>query len=288
MTIVNITLFVFGGVAQMKEDPPHPRAEFRIALAGPLSSFFLALVFFLLSLSTGSTTQALFSYLARLNLILGAFNLIPGFPMDGGRVLRSILWRRKNDYFSATRIASNVGKKIGLFFIFFGLFSFFFGFPGGLWLLLIGWFIYTAAQSSYQQATIQETLAGIEVKNVMVRRENLVTLSPTLMVEEAVNEYFLRYGFGGFPVMDNGKFLGIVTLKEVKNVPRDKWRAVPLSDILVPHDRRWELFLQDDIMKALQMMIQEDKGRIVVTENSTVVGLITRNGIARYVQVKGK
>lgn len=288
MTIVNITLFVFGGVAQMKEDPPHPRAEFRIALAGPLSSFFLALVFFLLSLSTGSTTQALFSYLARLNLILGAFNLIPGFPMDGGRVLRSILWRRKNDYFSATRIASNVGKKIGLFFIFFGLFSFFFGFPGGLWLLLIGWFIYTAAQSSYQQATIQETLAGIEVKDVMVRREDLVALSPILMVEEAVNEYFLRYGFGGFPVMDNGKLLGIVTLKEVKNVPRDKWRAVPLSDILVPHDRRWELFLQDDIVKALQMMIQEDKGRIVVTENSTVVGLITRNGIARYVQVKGK
>ncbi|RPJ40619.1 MAG: CBS domain-containing protein, partial [Deltaproteobacteria bacterium] len=154
--------------------------------------------------------------------------------------------------------------------------------------LLIGWFIYTAAQSSYQQATIQETLAGIEVKDVMVRREDLVALSPTLMVEEAVNEYFLRYGFGGFPVMDNGKFLGIVTLKEVKNVPRDKWRAVPLSDILVPHDRRWELFLQDDIMKALQMMIQEDKGRIVVTKNSTVVGLITRNGIARYVQVKGE
>jgi predicted transcriptional regulator len=288
MTIVSITLFIFGGVAQMKGEPPHPRAEFHIALAGPLSSFFLALVFSLLSLSMESTTQALFAYLARLNLILGIFNLIPGFPMDGGRVLRSILWRRRKDYFSATQTASGVGKKIGLFFIFFGLFSFFTGFPGGLWLLLIGWFIYTAAKASYQQSTLQETLAGIQVKDVMVRREGLVVLPPALTVEEAVNEYFLRHGFGGFPVMDDGKFLGIVTLKEIKNVPRNLWRAVPLSEILVPHDRRWELSLLDDVMQALQMMIREDKGRIVVTEGNSVVGLITRNGIARYLQIMGR
>jgi len=286
MTIVNITLFIFGGVAQMKGDPPHPRAEFRIALAGPLSSFFLALVFFLLSLSTGSTTQALFSYLARLNLILGAFNLIPGFPMDGGRLLRSFLWARKKDYFSATRTASGVGKKIGLFFIVFGLLSFFTGFPGGLWLLLIGWFVYSAAQSSYQQATLQEVLSGVKVKDVMVKAEDMVILSPAMTIEEAVNEYFLRYGYGGFPVMDNGKFLGIVTLKEIKNVPRDRWGGIPLADIAVPHDQRRELFPQDDIMRALQLMIQEDEGRIVVTKNGEIAGLVTRNGIARYLQVR--
>jgi len=288
MTITSITLFIFGGVAQMKGEPPHPRAEFRIALAGPLSSFFLALFFFLLSLIMESTTQALFAYLARLNLILGVFNLIPGFPMDGGRVLRSILWRRRKDYFSATQKASSIGKKIGLFFIFFGLFSFFTGSPGGLWLLLIGWFIYTAAQSSYQQATLQEVLSGVRVQDVMVKGEDMVTLPSTMTIEEAVNEYFLRHGFGGFPVMDDGKLLGVVTLKEIKNVPRDKWGAVTLAHILVPHERRLELSLQDDITRALQMMIQEDKGRIVVTNNSTVVGLITRNGIARYVQVMGK
>ena len=286
MTIVNITLFIFGGVAQMKGDPPHPRAEFRIALAGPLSSFFLALVFFLLSLSTGSTTQALFSYLARLNLILGAFNLIPGFPMDGGRLLRSFLWARKKDYFSATRTASGVGKKIGLFFIVFGLLSFFTGFPGGLWLLLIGWFVYSAAQSSYQQATLQEVLSGVKVKDVMVKAEDMVILSPAMTIEEAVNEYFLRYGYGGFPVMDNGKFLGIVTLKEIKNVPRDRWGGIPLADIAVPHDQRRELFPQDDIMRALQLMIQEDEGRIVVTKNGEIAGLVTRNKIARYLQVR--
>jgi Zn-dependent protease/predicted transcriptional regulator len=288
MTILSITLFIFGGVAQMKGEPPNPKAEFRIALAGPLSSFFLALIFFLPSQGLEGTTQALFAYLARINLILGIFNLIPGFPMDGGRLLRSFLWARKKDYFSATRTASGVGKKIGLFFIVFGLLSFFTGFPGGLWLLLIGWFVYSAAQSSYQQATLQEVLSGVKVKDVMVKAEDMVILSPAMTIEEAVNEYFLRYGYGGFPVMDDGKFLGIVTLKEIKNVPRDRWGGIPLADIAVPHDQRRELFPQDDIMRALQLMIQEDEGRIVVTKNSKVVGWITRNGIARYVQVMGR
>lgn len=286
MKIVSITLFIFGGVAQMKGEPSHPKAEFQIAIAGPLSSFFLSLVFFLLSLSTPTGTSALFYYLARINLILGLFNLIPGFPMDGGRVLRSILWKRKKDYFSATQKASSVGKKVALFFVFFGLFSFFTGFPGGLWFLLIGWFIYTAAQSSYQQATLQETLGGIKVKDAMVSREDLVALSPALAVEEAVNDYFLRYGYGGFPVMDNGKFLGMATLKEIKKVAREMWPKVTIGEIYVPHDRKWELFPQDDIMKALQFMIQEDKGRIIVVKNDTVTGLVTRNGIARYLQIK--
>jgi Zn-dependent protease len=286
MKIVDITLFIFGGVAQMKGEPPHPKAEFQIALAGPLSSFFLSLVFFLLSLGTTTGTSALFYYLARINLILGIFNLIPGFPMDGGRVLRSFIWSQKKDYFYATQKASSVGKKIGIFFIVFGLFSFFFGFPSGLWFLLIGWFVYSAAQSSYQQATLQESLGGIKVKDVMVSREDLVALSPRLAVAEAVNDYFLRYGYGGFPVMDNGKFLGMATLKEIKKVAREMWPQVTIGEIYVPHDRKWELSPQDDIMKALQCMIQEDKGRIIVVKNDAVTGLVTRNGIARYLQIK--
>lgn len=287
MTIVNITLFIFGGVAQMKGEPPHPRAEFQIALAGPLSSFLLALVFLLLSSWAEGITQALFAYLARINLLLGAFNLIPGFPMDGGRVLRAFLWQRRQDFFSATRTASGVGRRIGLSFIVLGFLSFFAGFPGGLWLLLIGWFIYSAAQASYQQSTLQETLSGITVQDVMVKREGVVALPPSLTVEEAVNRYFLQHGFGGFPVLDDGKILGFVTLKEIKDIPRDQWGSVPLSRILVPHDRRWELSLRQDVMHALQMMLQEDKGRIVVTEDDALVGLITRNGIARYLQIMG-
>ncbi len=195
---------------------------------------------------------------------------------------------KKKDYVLATRKASRVGKSIGLFFILFGLLSFFAGSPGGFWFLLIGWFVYSAAQSSYLQASLQDTLKGIPVGKVMVKTPEIVSLHPTMTIEDAVNYYFLRHGFGGFPVMENGKLLGMTTLKEIKNVPREKWAQVTIREALVPHEKRWEVSPEDDVMEALQRMIQEDQGRIIVTRNDRIVGLITRNGIARYVQLMGR
>ncbi len=284
--ITSITLFIFGGIAQMRGEPPHPKAEFRMAIAGPLSSFFLSGLFFLASVNTVGGTRALFSYLAQINFILGAFNLIPGFPMDGGRVLRSVLWSRTKDYFYATQKAANFGQKIALFFLLLGLFLIFTGSSGGLWLMLIGWFLYLAAQSSSQQATLQEALSHIKVKNVMAK--DIITVNSSIPIDDAVDKYFLKYGYGGFPVMDDGKFLGIITLREIKNVPREDWRKVKVSDVLVPHNKKWEMTQDSDVMKALELMIKEDKGRIIVTENDKVIGLITRNGIARYLQIMGK
>lgn len=286
ISIESITLFIFGGVAAMKGEPPHPKAEFRIAIAGPLSSFFLSVLFYFLSTRAAGGSKALFSYLAQINVIIGAFNLIPGFPMDGGRVLRAALWRKTKNYFYATQKASSIGQTIALFFIFFGVFSIFTRMPGGLWLMLIGWFLYTAAQSSYQQSTLQESLSGIRVRDIMVK--DIVTLSSSMTIDEAVNGFFLRFGFGGFPVADDGNFLGLVTLKEVKDVPKTDWGTVKVKDILVPHDRRGEVAAEDDVMRALEVMIREDKGRLVIIENGRLNGLITRNGIARYVQIKGK
>lgn len=286
LSMESITLFIFGGVAQMKGEPPHPKAEFWIAIAGPISSFFLSALFFSFSLSTIGGLKALLSYLAQINLILGIFNLIPGFPMDGGRVLRSILWEKKKNFFYATQKASSIGRKIALFFIFFGIFSLFTRMSGGLWLMLIGWFLYTAAQTSYQQSILQESLSGIKVKDIMVR--DIVSLSPLISIDEAVNAYFLRYGYGGFPVIEDGKFLGFVTLKEIKDVPRENWPGVKVSKIFVPHNTRWEASPEEDVMKALELMITEDKGRIAVTKNEGIIGLITRKGIARYVQIRGK
>ena len=286
VSIESITLFIFGGVAQMKGEPPHPKAEFRIAIAGPLSSLFLSALFFFLSMNGAGGIKALFSYLAQINFIIAVFNLIPGFPMDGGRVLRSAIWSKTKNFFYATQKASNIGRKIALFFIFFGIFSLFTRMPGGLWLMLIGWFLYTAAQTSYQQSTLQETLSGVKVKDVMVR--DIVSLTSLISIDEAVNAYFLRYGFGGFPVIDDGKFLGIVTLKEIKDVPRENWPRVKVSDVFVPHNTRWEVSPEEDAMKALELMLTEDKGRIAVTKDEGVTGLITRSGIARYVQIKGK
>lgn len=286
-SIVSITLFIFGGVAQMKGEPAHPMAEFKMAIAGPLSSFLLSLIFFIFyNLVTSEVMKALFAYLAQLNLILGVFNLIPGFPMDGGRVVRAFIWMKTNDFFYATRKASNYGQKIALFFITFGLFSIFVGFPGGLWLMLIGWFLYTAAQASYQQASLQEILSNIKVKDIMVK--DIVTISPNITIDAAIYEYFLKYGYGGFPVVDNGKFLGLLTLKEIKNIPKERWKDVRISEVFIPHDKRWEVSEEEDAMKALEMMISEDKGRLVVIEKGNVIGLITRNGIARYVQIMGE
>jgi Zn-dependent protease/CBS domain-containing protein len=284
MNISGITLLIFGGVAELEGEVPHPRAEFRIALAGPLSSLFLAVVFFLLTRRTGAGPQALFFYLAQINLILGIFNLIPGFPMDGGRILRSAIWNRKKDFFYATRKASGIGSKIGLFFIFFGIFSVFGRMPGGLWLMLIGWFLYTAAQASYQQATLQQNLSGVKVRDILTR--DIVTLPSTTSLEEAVNAFFLKQGYGGYPVMEKGSFLGFVTLKEIKNIRREEWPTVRISEVTVPHDKKWEASLEDEAMKALELMIREDKGRIAVMDRGVLVGMITRNGIARYLQIK--
>lgn len=284
--IESITLLIFGGVAQMKEEPPHPQAEFRIAIAGPLSSFFLSALFFILSAASTGGVEALFSYLARINFILGAFNLIPGFPMDGGRVLRSIIWKRKNNFFYATQKAAGIGQKIALFFIFYGIISIFARMPGGLWMMLIGWFLYSAAQASYQQATLQESLSGVKVKDIMTR--DIVTLNASMTIDEAVTGYFLKYGYGGFPVTQNGNFLGIVTLKEVKDVPQAEWSRATTGDIVIPHEHKWEISSQDDVMRALEIMIREDKGRLVIIENGTLSGLITRNGIARYMQIRGQ
>lgn len=287
LPIVSITLYIFGGVSQMKAEPPDPKAEFRIAVAGPLSSFVLSSLFFLLGFAaTGELTTALFSYLAQLNLILGVFNLIPGFPMDGGRVVRALIWQKSGDFFYATRKASGYGQKIALFFVFFGLFSLFAGFTGGLWLMLIGWFLHTAAQASYQQASLQQTLAGVKVRDIMTRE--IIAMPSDLTVESAVNEYFLRYGYGGFPVLAKEKFLGFVTLKEVKDVPRERWHEVNVSEILTPHDRKWEISESDDAMKALELMIGGDQGRLAVMEKDKLNGLITRNGIAKYVQIMGR
>ncbi len=287
LSILNITLFIFGGVAQMKGEPPTPDAEFKIALAGPMTSFFLAFIFLMsFLLSQNLIAKALFQYLAQLNFILGVFNLIPGFPMDGGRVVRAYIWKKRGDFFYATRKASNYGQKIAFLFIILGLLLLFAGLTTGLWLMVIGWFLYSAAQSSYQQASLQETLNGIEVKDIMVR--DIISLPPDMTVDTAVNYYFLRYGFGGFPVMDGDNLYGFVTLKEIRDIPRDRWKEVDLSEICKPLDKKLDISEKDSAMNALELMITEDSGRLIVKDNERVIGLITRNGIAQYVQIMGK
>lgn len=284
--ISSITLFIFGGVAQMKKEPASPKAEFNMAIAGPFSSYVLALIFFLLFklFADYPVIKAIASYLFMMNLVLGTFNLIPGFPMDGGRVLRAWLWEKSGDYLSATRKASKAGQRIAIFFIFFGFITFFAGYAGGIWFILIGWFLYTAAQSSYQQATVRGILAGVKVRDVMA--SEVITVSSDISLSELVDNYFLVHGYGGFPVIDRGKLIGIISLKEIKEVPKDKWHDTSAKEVMQAFDDSLLLSEDDDVSKILERMIQEDKGRFVVLSNNKLIGLITRSGIAKYLQIK--
>lgn len=285
LTIESITLFIFGGVAQMKGEPPSAKAEFRIAIAGPLTSFFLAAFFFLFSLKTTNIGfKSLFSYVYQLNLILGFFNLIPGFPMDGGRVLRAYLWSKKKDYLYATQKASKIGQNIAIFFMIFGVFSLFMGIPTGLWLILIGWFLYSAAYGSYQQSTLEALLQNVKVKDLMVK--DLVTVSPSMSIQEVINNYFLKYGYTGFPVISEGKYLGILALRDIKSIPEEDRPLREVSEFYGRHKPQWEISPQDNALNALEKMLREDVGRLVILEDGKITGMITRNGIARYLEIK--
>lgn len=287
LPISAITLFIFGGISQMKSEPPDPKAEFTIAIAGPLSSFFLAAIFFAAyHLQVSAAVKAVFDYLARLNFMLGLFNLVPGFPMDGGRVVRAFIWNKTKDFFHATRKAASYGQKIALIMIFFGFFSVIAGMSGGLWLMLIGWFLYASAQASYQQVSLQESLSGVKVRDIMVR--DVVTMPADLNLSEAVNDYFLKYGYGGFPVVSGESILGFITLKEVRHVPRPLWKDKKAADVLIPYDKSWQIDEGNDAIKALESMINEDRGRLLVIRDGAIAGLITRNGIAKYMQIMGR
>jgi CBS domain-containing protein len=206
--------------------------------------------------------------------------------MDGGRVLRSAIWNKTQNFFYATQKAAGIGQKIAIFFIFFGIFSLFTRMPGGLWLMLIGWFLYTAAQASYQQSTLQESLSGVRVRDIMVT--DLIAVNPSLTLEEIVDGYFLRYGYGGFPVVDDGKYLGMITLKEIKDVPKNAFEDTRVKEVYLKHKKQWEISAEEDAIKALEKMITEDTGRLVVAEGDGITALITRNGIAKYIQIRGK
>jgi len=286
--ITSITLFIFGGVAQMKKEPASPRAELNMALAGPFSSYVLGLIFFVFYKSAGDYPgmKAISYYLYQLNIILGTFNLIPGFPMDGGRVLRALLWEKSGDYLNATKRASKSGQVIAIFFILLGFVSLFSGYMGSVWFLLIGWFLYTAAQSSYQHATTKGILSGVKVRDVMVR--DVITVNPDISLKELVDNYFLRYGYGGFPVVDGERLTGIISIKEIKGVPEDRWSDTNVGGIMQAFDSSLAVSEGDDVSTVLERTVHEDKGRFLVINNGRLVGIITRSGIAKYLQIKGE
>ncbi len=285
--IAQITLFIFGGMAQIRREAPTPKAEFLIAIAGPIVSVGVGLGFWLLAALPGSLPEltAVSEHLRNINLMLAIFNLVPGYPLDGGRVLRAALWAWSKNFHKATRQAARAGQGFAVLLMLFGAWDMVAGLAlGGVWFLLIGAFLYTAAHNTHRQVAVQESLLGLRVGDVMT--PEVVVLEAGMTLDEAVNNYFLRFGYGGFPVVDNGRLVGILSLKEIKAIPRYQWGTLTVGEVMAPHSLQAEIHPDEPITAAMERMIHDDRSRLVVRDGDKVLGLVTRSGIARFLDLR--
>jgi Zn-dependent protease/predicted transcriptional regulator len=285
-----ITLFIFGGVAEMEEEPENAKTELLMAIAGPLSSVVLGGIFLLifkLGTATGwpEPVNGVLVYLGWLNLVLAVFNMLPAFPLDGGRVLRSILWFARGNLRWATRVASAVGSGFGMFLIVLGLLSFISGgFITGIWYFLIGLFIRAAALTSYRQVLVRNALSGETIAHFM--QPDPVTVPPSTSIRDLVDNYFYRYHYKMFPVADDGTLTGCISSSEVKNIPREQWNSLRVQDVLVPCSVDTTVSPGTDAMKALSLMNRTGRSRLMVVDGDHLVGVITLKDMLKFLNLK--
>ncbi len=280
----SITLFFFGGMAQISREPASASSEFRVAIAGPLISLGLAAVFGVLSLP-GQAFPALAApcaWLAYINLMLGLFNLIPGFPLDGGRVLRAGIWKLTGDALRATRIAAIIGRVIAFGFIVIGIYAIATHQPvNGIWLLLIGWFLQSSASGVYSQASLYHTLRGMNVSQIMGPKPNLVPADMTL--DRLVSERVMGAGELSFQI-DGGGQNTILTLSEIKAIPRRNWPSVTVRQAIARQARNVAVGPEMDLVEAIMHMEDQRATQAPVMEGGVVLGLLTREQVWNYVR----
>ena len=285
-----ITLFIFGGVAEMDSEPPSAKAEFRMAVVGPLTSFVLAGVFYVAAVAAravgaGVPPRVVLSYLAWINAVLAVFNLIPAFPLDGGRVLRAYLWNRKNDIRGATRTASRIGEVFGAVLMFLGLMQVIFGnFIGGVWWFLIGMFLRNASQMAYRQLEIRQALEGEPVSRFMKREP--VTVPCDISLSEMVDGYVYRHYHDVFPVLDHGRLVGCVGVSQLKQVPRDEWPVHHVEEVMQPCTPANTVSSDTDAVKALAIMNKTGNSRLMVVDGDRLVGVVTLKDLLRFLSLK--
>jgi Zn-dependent protease/CBS domain-containing protein len=286
MRVHSITLFIFGGVSNLQGEAEEPRDEFLIAVVGPLSSFLLAGLFWALGVITPgpNPVAALLGYLALVNLMLGAFNLVPGFPLDGGRVLRSIIWRVTGSMRRATQLASYAGQAVAFLLIFWGLSRMFGGdFLGGLWTAFIGWFLNSAAESTRQQQALQEHLRGIHVANVMDSQPTLV--EPGLSVHDFVFDHVLQRGERAVLVTQGGRLLGLASITDAKRVPQAEWSTTPVGQVMTRVPLR-SIAATADLSVALKLLTENGLNQLPVVDDGRVLGMLTRADVLRFLQFR--
>lgn len=290
LPITGITLFIFGGVAEMVDEPTTPRAEFIMAAAGPVASVVLALglyVAYLAALGAAwplSLTGVLF-YLAYLNGILAVFNLVPAFPLDGGRMLRAALWAWKHDLYSATRVASRMGSGFGAALVAIGVLGFVTGnFVGGMWWILIGLFLRGAAAASYRQLLMREAIHGETVRRFVNTAPVVVT--PDMSIDNLVNDYFYKFHHDMYPVLDHERALGYVSADEVKRLARSEWPRRHIRDVMKPLTSDVTTSPDTEAMKAMSAMSQNPIHRLLVLDRDRFVGIVTMKDLMRFLSLK--
>lgn len=284
--VPRITLFIFGGVSQISSEPPNPGAEFWIAVIGPIVSFALAALFWEIEplVVFSEPLFALVEYLALINAILGAFNLIPGFPLDGGRVLRSIVWKITGKYHRATSVAGIVGRLFGFLFILAGVWQILGGiFINGLWIAFIGWFLESAAGSQLQQEALKGILGEHRVLDAMSR--DFPRIAPTVTLQELVDRYILPTASHYFVVSGENVQPGLVTLDLVRKVPRHSWAVTTVSQIMVPLQQLDKTRPDAMLWSALEKMGRDGVNQLPVVDGNGIVGILSREDILHYLRV---
>jgi Zn-dependent protease/CBS domain-containing protein len=293
LKVRDIVLFIFGGVSNIEEEPESAGDEFLIAVVGPFSSLVLAALFFGLTLvvsppvrQVGAWAAALFLYLASINLMLGLFNMIPGFPLDGGRVLRSIVWAVTRNLQRATQIAGFIGQLVAYGFIFLGLYQFFVGGDGsGLWMAFIGWFLLNAARQSVSGVVMREKLRSITVGQVMQPAPPAGT--PSMSLAQLLTQIVMPYNVRAVPIVENDRLVGIITLGDIKDVPQEQWSGTLVGRVMTPADRLRTVRPADDLSKALQLLEAGDFDQVPVLDPAgRLLGMLSRAHVLRWLQIR--
>ena len=283
----NITLFIFGGVAQIGDEPDKPLKEFLIAFVGPLTSIGIGILSYAtwwLLKDISLSFSSIFNYLGFINIALACFNLIPGFPLDGGRILRAIIWGATNNMQLATRVASFSGKVVAFLLIFAGIWFIFTGLTlNGIWMIFIGWFLYNAATSSYRHLKVKDALNEVSVGDLMVT--NFDTVSPGMNLQELVDDYILRQRDRSFLVIEDGLVKGIVCLHDIKSIPRERWPATTIGDVMIPQSQLERVSPGDDASVALNKLTSKNIHQVPVVQENRVLGILRRNDILNYLQL---
>lgn len=286
LPVEGITLFIFGGVSSLAGESRSAWEEFAIAIVGPLTSIVVAAVTWALWLPMREQNDPLAAtlvYLAMVNGMVGVFNLLPGFPLDGGRVLRSAIWGTTGSSYRATKVAAIVGQGLAFLFIAFGVFQVFTGnILGGIWIAFIGWFLNGAADSSRKEMLVQETLRGVRVVDVMDRDPE--TTTPDTAVEVVVRESFMSRGKRALPVHSDGVLVGIVSLSDVKGLHPEEWRATGVGQIMT-REPLITVTPDSDVAQALKLIADRGLNQVLVVAHGRVMGMLTRESIIRYLQL---